>query len=148
MIYETDPTLDADAQKYSCYALSIAHWNPDISDEEFNAAWESAKARGYLDPDDVLVSPQGFVDLLEYPLKLRRDALGSSHYPLDAPLDPEHTHIICEWNRGDPNGTVTHFVVMAHGGTTAKDVTYDPIQGGSRTVREGYPVSYRLFDVV
>jgi len=39
-------------------------------------------------------------------------------------------------------------VVHATGDISRAGVTYDPISGGSRTVREGVPVSLRIFDKV
>ena len=141
IIYEDDGKLDSDAQAYACYCLSIAHFHPDISDEEFDAAWETAKGKGILDSTDTLVDPQGFVNLLGYMLKFR-----DGHWPLGLVVDPSKAHIIAEWHN-DSTG-FTHFVVHADGIITREGVTYDPIQGGSRTVREGYPVSLRIFDKV
>ena len=140
-IYENDGKLDADAAKVGCYCLSIAHYHPDITDEEFDAAWEQAKAKGILDSSDILKAPQGFVNLLGYMLTYR-----DGHWPADTPLDPANMHIVGEWH--NDNTGFTHFVVMDGKGTGKENVTYDPIEGGSRTVREGYFVSYRIFDKV
>lgn len=141
MIYETDNSLDADARSFACYCLCIAHYDPQISDDAFNYVWRFAKSKGIIDSDDVLQSPQGFVNILGYPLKFR-----DGHWPLDTKVDPKLTHIIAGWHN-DNNG-FTHFVVHAEGIITREGVTYDPIQGGSKTVREGRPVSLRLFDEV
>jgi hypothetical protein len=141
MIYENDGNLDSDAAKYGCYCLAIAHFDPSIDDTKFDKAWSEAKALGILDKDSVLLDPQGFVGLLGYSLKYR-----SGHWPLGLVVDPTKAHIIAEWHN-DSTG-FTHFVVHAEGVITREGVTYDPIQGGSRTVREGYPVSLRIFDRV
>ena len=143
-IYENDGKVRPEAGRVGCYCLSIAHFHPDIDDGTFNAAWDSAIDRGYIDSDENLVNPQGFVDILGYMLKLRVDERGRSHYPLDTPIDPERVHLVAEWH--NKNTGFTHFVVMDGKGITKDHVSYDPIQGGSRTVREGYPVSYRIFD--
>ena len=146
MIYETDSSLDSDLQKIGCYALSIAHYRPEITSEEMNDAWGKAKICHYVDDDGTLTDPQSFVNILGYPLKIRLDKNGSSHYPKDKPVDPKESWIIGEWHNDATN--FTHFVCMDGLGTDKSHVTYDPIQGGSRTVREGYLVSYRLFDKV
>jgi hypothetical protein len=146
MTYETDPDLDADAKKFACYALFIAHWNPEITDAEFNAAWEKAKVtlvdgKSILDGNDIMQNPQGFVDILGYPLDFQE-----GHFPADTPLDG--MYVGAEWQRRDPDGSVTtHFVGMDGRGTARENVNYDPIEGGSRTVREGFFVSYRLFKI-
>jgi hypothetical protein len=138
-IFENDGKLDPDAAQVACYCLSIAHFNPDISDASFNCVWEVAKARGILDKDLVLVDPQGFVNLLGYSLKFR-----DGHFPADTPLDPPNQHIIGKWVLGPE----THFVVMDGAGTDKENVTYDPIEGGSLTVAQGHFDSYRIFDKV
>jgi hypothetical protein len=81
------------------------------------------------------------VNLLGYMLKFR-----PGHWPIGLVVDPDKAHIIAEWH--NDNTGVTHFVVHAEGVITREGVTYDPIEGGSRTVREGYPVSLRIFDKV
>lgn len=139
MIHENDGNLDPDAAQVACYCLSIAHFNPDIGDASFNYVWEDAKRRGILDKDLILVDPQGFVNLLGYPLKFR-----DGHFPADTPLDPPSQHIIGKW----VSGSKTHFVVMDGAGTDKDNVTYDPIEGGSLTVAQGHFDSYRIFDKV
>ena len=120
------------------------HYHPDISDQEFDAVWEKAKQVGILDINDILHDPQGFVNLLGYALKYR-----DGHWPCGIVIDPAKTYVIGEWQRpADDGGTVTHFVTMSGRGTDRDDVVYDPIEGGSRTVREGSCVSLRLFDLV
>ena len=138
MIYENDGNLDPDAAQVACYGLSIARYDPNIDDATFNTVWEQAKTKGILDAD-VLVDPQGFVNLLGYPLKFR-----DGHFPADTPLDPPNQHIIGKW----VSGSKTHFVVMDGSGTYKDNVTYDPIEGGSLTVAQGHFDSYRIFDKV
>jgi hypothetical protein len=141
MVYENDGRLDGDAAQYACYCLSVAHYKPDISDEEFNTAWEAAKSKKILDSGDVLERPQGFVDLLGYPLTYK-----DGHWAPDTPVDPATMHLVGEWQRTKDDGTVvTHFVQMDGKGTARENVFYDPIEGGSLTVKFGAFVSYRIF---
>ena len=139
MVWENDGKLDADAAQVGCYGLAIAHFDPTITDDQFDLAWDMAKVRGFLDSSDTLVNPQGFVNILGYALTFR-----DGHFPADTPLDPAKMHIIGKWVSGDK----THFVVHANGGTSKEDVTYDPIEGGSLTVKEGTFDSFRIFDKV
>ena len=139
MMYETDSGLDQDLQQIGCYAESIAIFNPDITDQEMNEAWEKAKAAGYVNSSGDLIDPQGLVNILGYPLKFR-----DGHFPADTPLDPPNQHIIGKW----VSGSKTHFVVMDGAGTDKDNVTYDPIEGGSLTVAQGHFDSYRIFDKV
>ena len=139
MMYETDSGLDQDLQQIGCYAESIAIFNPDITDQEMNEAWEKAKAAGYVNSSGDLIDPQGLVNILGYPLKFR-----DGHFPADTPLDPPNQHIIGKW----VSGSKTHFVVMDGSGTDKDNVTYDPIEGGSLTVAQGHFDSYRIFDKV
>ena len=141
MMYETDSELDLDLQHVGCYAESIAIYNPNITDEEMNAAWEDAKSRGYVNSSGDLIDPQGLVNILGYPLKFR-----DGHFPPDTPVDPDTMHIIGEWF--NQNNGRTHFVQMDGKGTDKDNVIYDPIRGGSLTVAEGRFDSYRIFDKV
>jgi hypothetical protein len=146
MIHENDGHLDEDASQVGCYCLGIAAFDPTITDEQFNQAWETAKAKTILDENDVLIDPQGFVDLLGLKLKYRM-----GFWPPGTLLDPPNQHIIGKWTRPNPKDTknpITHFVVMDGKGTDKTNVVYDPIDGGSRTVREGSFDSYRIFDKV
>jgi hypothetical protein len=146
MIYETDDALEPELQKVGCYAESIAMYNPNITDDQMNKAWDNAKLLKYVDSDLNLVNPQGLINILGYPLTLRIDADDNSHFPGTTPVDPKTMHLIGEWH--NPNNGFTHFVVMDGKGLNKQNVKYDPIQGGSKTVTEGNFVSYRIFDVV
>ena len=141
MMYETDSGLDQDLQQIGCYAESIAIFNPDITDQEMNEAWEKAKAAGYVNSSGDLIDPQGLVNILGYPLKFR-----DGHFPPDTPVDPDTMHIVAKWF--NINNGRSHFVVMDGKGIEKENVAYDPIQGGSLTVKEGRFDSYRLFDKV
>jgi hypothetical protein len=141
MMYETDSGLDQDLQQIGCYAESIAIFNPDITDQEMNEAWEKAKTAGYVNSSGDLIDPQGLVNILGYPLKFR-----DGHFPPDTPVDPETMHIVAKWF--NINNGLSHFVVMDGKGIEKENVAYDPIEGGSLTVREGSFDSYRLFDRV
>ena len=136
-IFENDGNLDEDAAQVACYGLSIAHYNPDIDDDTFNSVWRQAKEQGILDSNDVMINPQGFVNLLGYKLKFR-----PGFWPANTKLDPPNQHIIGKWI----SGAKTHFVVMDGQGTDKENVTYDPIEGGSLTVAQGHFDSYRIFD--
>jgi len=156
VIFENDSGLDSDLQQVGCYAESIAMWNPNITDEEMNLAWEKAKNLHYVDTDlnsptyQELLNPDGLVAILGYPLRLRIDAYGSSHYPASTLVNPQFTWIIGCWK----HPPYSHFVVMNGMSIGPEAVIYDPIPGpngkisGSHTVAEGAFDSYRLFDII
>ena len=141
MVYETDSKLDPDLQKFGCAVESLAVYNPDITDDELNAFVRVAHSKGIINADDEKGNCQELVVLFEYPLKYRE-----AHYSPDSLLDYDKMYLIGEWH--NPNNGFTHFVVMDGKGIEKGNVSYDPIQGGSETVREGSFVSYRIFDKV
>ena len=141
MIYEQDGGLLPDLQRIGCYAECIAVYDPAVTAREMDIAWRAGKMLRFVAADGTLVSAQGLVDIFGYPLKYR-----VGHLPATTPLIPARMWIIGEWY--NPATKFTHFVVMDGLGTDRLNVKYDPIKDGSRTVREGSFVSYRLFDMV
>jgi hypothetical protein len=138
MLYETDAKLSPDLQKWGCAVEALAHYNPDITDEELNAIVVIAKSRGVLDAQDTVLDWQKLVDLFGYKLHYR-----AWHF-LDPKDDPNKVYLVAEWHNS--NNGFTHFVVMDGKGIGKANVIYDPIEGGSKTVRDGHFVSYRIFD--
>ena len=138
MVYETDPSLDSDLGKYGCAFLSLAHYNPNYTDSDLNRIKNEAQARGILDDEDTVLNWQMLVDLFAFPLKYRTPP-DTGHWPYDTDLSGG-AYFIGEWY----NAFMTHFVVMDN----MRNVIYDPIQGGSNTVKNGHLVSFRIFDAV
>jgi len=87
-VFENDGKLDADAAQVGCYCLSIAHYHPDITDDEFDAAWESAKAKGIIDGTDTPYRSPGFC---EHP-RLHAEVSRWSFRVRDALRSAEHAH--------------------------------------------------------
>jgi hypothetical protein len=137
MVYETDPSLDEDLREWGCGIEALAHFNPNMSDEELNAVAEIAHSRNIIDAQDTVLDWQALVDLFGFPLKYRNE-----HSPADTIVDPDTMWPVAEWKLD----AMTHFVVMDGKGVSRDNVSYDPIEGGSKTVREGAFDSYRLFD--
>ena len=138
MVYETDDALDSDLRRYGCAFLSLAHYNPDFTDAQVNAIKADALAKGIIDLEDSVQEWQRLVDLFGFPLKFRAPP-ATGHFPPETKLDVV-AYVIGEWY----NVFVSHFVVM----DINNNVIYDPIEGGSNTVKMGHLVSYRLFDAV
>ena len=139
MVYENDGKLDSDLAKYGCAFLSLAHYNPDITDDVVNDMAHKAHEKAIIDEDDTIQDWQALCDLFGYNLKYR-----SGHWPLSTAVT-EDMYLIGEWYNVNTN--FTHFVVMDCKGIGKDNVIYDPIKGGSRTVAEGKMVSYRIFDI-
>ena len=152
MIYQTDRRLDRNLNHYGCYFVSLAYFRPfrmghDWTASELQEAWLEAIRVGAItgdlntdgDMDDdgeaVIVNPDLLCHVLGLPLKYK-----DGHFPLDTPI-PEGAYVITEWY--NPDTKFRHFVVGQR-----KPAQFDPIGGGSRTVREGYPVSLRIYERV
>lgn len=114
--------------------------------EELNDIWLNAIKIGAIsgdlnldgDFDDIgqleITKPDILCSLLEIPLKYI-----DRHFPPDS-SEQNGRYCIAAWF--NPNTNFTHFVV----GDGKGKVFYDPIYGGSKTVREGYVKSLRLYE--
>lgn len=148
MIYQDDDGMDEELKHYGCAFRSLAYYR-DLrggtwTKDELNALWRTAIAKGIIsgdlnmdgDYDEVnelvIQSWQGLVDHLRLPLTAIE-----GHQPLSFPLPPK-AFALCEWF--NPATRFRHFVVGSK-----RPVAFDPIRNGSRTVREGHPVSLRVF---
>ena len=133
MIYQTQEP-DPNFEHVGCAFDSLAYAREKIQNkpwsiDELGAAWTGAKTAGLLDADYNITDWQQLADFLGLPLQfLGHQALG--------PIQPDQ-FAICAWHN-DRTG-FTHFVVGQQ-----KPVEWDPIEGGSVTVREGYPMALQV----
>lgn len=146
MIYQNDPYVKTHCPElwhYGCAFLSVAYYREKYESIPWKAAdlvevWNRAKACGVIsgdlngdgDTDDGgECEIQNWTELCTILGVHLRNIPG--HF---APRDPitRGYYSICAWY--NPTTKFTHFVVG-----TKKPVEFDPIMGGSRTVREGYP---------
>lgn len=143
MIYQTDIRLPKPLQKYGCAFTSLAYFREAYlckpwSADELAAAWNGAIAGGLISGD--LNGDGDFDDAGEAMIQNWQSLANYLRLPLqyvgkfghDFPETPRKHFSICAWKNDRTN--FTHFVV----GST-KPVEFDPIYGGSVTVREGYP---------
>jgi hypothetical protein len=159
MVAQNDPRLCPELHKYGCYFLSLAYYREKYQGvawtaDDLNKAWYKAKALGYVtgdlnhdgDTDDQgeleILNPDSLCILLGIGLKIKKH-IGdnwrlTTHFPLGSP-EADGCFVITAWY--NPATKFTHFVV----GST-KPVEFDPIAGGSRTVRDGFPQSIRIFE--
>ena len=150
MIYQTDRRLDRNLNHIGCLFVSLAYYRPyrmgqDWTASELQEAWLEAIRLKAISPDlngdgDLLDDGEGIVKdhnllckVLGLPLRYV-----DGHHPLDTPIPPG-AYVITEWY--NPATEFRHFVVGSK-----RPVQFDPIGGGSRTVREGYPVSLRIYE--
>lgn len=159
MVAQNDPRLKKEIQKYGCYFLSLAYYREKYqgkpwSVDELNKAWDTAKAMGHIsgdlnkdgDTDDAgeleILNASGLCILLGIALKVKHrmgdDWKLTTHFPVDAP-EANGCFVVTAWY--NPDTKFTHFVVGSR-----KPVEFDPIAGGSRTVRDGYPKSIRIYE--
>jgi hypothetical protein len=148
MIYQTDRRLDADINAIGCAFDSMAYFRERYQHkpwtaEELQAAWDGAIATGIISPDanhdgDLLDKGEGEIQswqaLANY-LGCAVQFLG--FFPPGAP-ERVGNFVIARWF--NPRTNFRHFVVG-----DLRPVEWDPIKGGSVTVREGAPDSLRIF---
>ena len=140
MKYQTDLGLNPDFEHVGCAFDSTAYarpkfGGPDWTDEELNAAWSGSIAGGILSPNFVIQDWQALATYLRLPLRF----VGS--FDVGNNFDRTGKYIVTEWY--NPRTKFKHFVVGDQ-----RPVEWDSIEGGSVTVREGYPISYRVFEVL
>jgi hypothetical protein len=150
MIYQDDPRLNSEINHYGCYFMALAFYREHVLGEawkpaDLQAVWDKAKAEGVItgdlngdgdedDPGELeIVKPDRLCELLGLPLKYR-----DGHFPADQ-FAPDGGWTITAWHRN--GASFNHFVVGNH-----RPVLFDPIAGGSKTVREGYPISNRIYE--
>ncbi len=139
MIYQT-AVPDANFEHMGCAFDSLAYAREKYkripwTAVELAAAWNGARQEGILDSEFNIADWQALANYLNLPLQF----LGK--FNLTDALPSGNLFIITTWHNDRTN--FTHFVVGQ-----AKPVEWDPIEGGSVTVAEGYPISNRVFQVV
>lgn len=148
MIYQTDKNLDSNMNHIACAFDSLAYFRERYQDRpwaayELQKAWDGAIASGIISPDlnhdgDLLDQGEGEINdwqmLADY-LRCKVQFLG--FFPPGA-KEREGNFVIARWF--NPRTNFRHFVVG-----DLKPVEWDPIQGGSVTVREGHVDSLRIF---
>ena len=142
MIYQTDPEFPPDIQHYGCYFLSLLFQldrllSLSIMDHKIiTAIYEAEETDLDLGPECFINDPQG---ICNHVARARVHYLGkySASY-LPKPTEFE----IHRWY--NPSTESAHFVA----GDAGK-VIYDPYSAiGSRTVREGFIESKRIFEII
>jgi hypothetical protein len=145
MLYQTDPRLNKYINKYGCYFMCLAYYREKYQGLKWNASaineiWQYAIDYGYItgdlnldgDFDDAgqleIKNPNALCGLLGCGLRYV-----DGHFPIDSPL-AQGCYTVTAWY--NPRTRFTHFVQGSK-----RPVEYDPIEGGSITVREGAPKS-------
>lgn len=141
LIYQTDTEFESDIRHYGCYLLSLCFQldrllGLGIMDHKIIETLYNLEGRdGDIGAECFIQNPQGICD---------RIANGKVKYigrfMKDYVCMPNEFEILHFYN---PNTEFGHFVAGFKG-----TVIYDPIQGGSRTVREGYLESKRIYTLV
>jgi hypothetical protein len=142
MIYQTDEAFEPDIQHFGCYFLSLL-WQlnrlfgvPELDHKVIEVIYGHEKADHDMAKEAYIENPQGLVDSI-IPNKVH--FVGKVLAPYTC--QPGEFAIQCWYN---PATDFHHFVAEASDGS----VGYDPIEGGSRTVREGHLESKRIYLVV
>jgi len=152
MVYQTDKRMPIEHQHVGCAFNAVAfarelYLNLPWTAEELGKAWNEAIRRGLVSgdlnksgilgdrPDELSIQNwQSIAEFLETPLR---------YFGSFKPGAPERVgrYLLARWY--NPATKFTHFVVGDE-----RPVVWDPIEGGSRTVREGTCVGLELFDIV
>ena len=151
LLYQTDFPPETGVKRYGCYFLCLAYYGMrkghEYTVKGLLHTWEEAMKGGILsgdlngdgdrddDGESVLLDPNGLCKLLDLPLKYL-----DGHFPITTKTEERH-FVIAPWY--NPRTKFKHFVVGLR-----RPVEYDPIRGGSVTVREGWPHSLRIFEEV
>lgn len=148
MIYQTDSEFEPDIQHFGCYFLSLLYqlnrllgtpeFDHKIIEVIYNTCQHTdANNNGVTDmnPECFIADPQGVVDYI-VPGKVKFLYKQTADYVCQS----EEFEVQTWYN---PATQFTHFVAGLAGA-----VIYDPIQGGSRTVREGHIDSKRIFKML
>jgi hypothetical protein len=149
MIYQTDPNFEPDINHYGCYFLSLI-WQlnrligtPEMDYKIIESIYNTdkhcdANNNGVTDMDAecFIADPQGLVDFIA---PGRISFIGKQCK--DYSCQNNEFAIQCWYNH---NTKFTHFVAEGNDGK----VGYDPIEGGSKTVREGAIDSKRIYKIV
>ena len=149
MIFQTDSEFEPDIQHYGCYFLSLL-WQlnrllgvPSLDHKVIEIIYNDcehtdANNNGVTDmaPEAFIADPQGVVDFIA-PGKVHFVGKQDKAYQ----CQPGEFAVQAWYN---PATDFHHFVAEGSDG----GVGYDPIQGGSRTVREGAIDSKRVYLLV
>jgi hypothetical protein len=146
MIFQTDDEFESDIQHFGCYFLSLM-WQlnrllgvPSLDHKTVEVIYNTcrhldANNNGVTDmaPEAFIADPQGVVDFVA-PGKVRFVGLEGAGYQCKV-----SEFAVQQWF--NPATGFKHFVAEGPDGR----VLYDPIEGGSRTVREGHIDSKRIY---
>ena len=142
MIFQTDPEFEPDIQHFGCYFLSLL-WQlnrllgvPDLDHKVIEVIYNHEKEDKDMASEAFIQNPQGLVDFIA-PGKVHFVGKQDKAYQ----CQPGEFAVQCWYN---PATDFHHFVAEGSDG----GVGYDPIQGGSRTVREGAIDSKRVYLLV
>ena len=157
MIYQNDPRIQKACPElwhYGCGMMSLAFYREKYEGHLWKAqelidAWNMARKLNIISGDlngDGDTDDGGECEIQDWTRLCK--VLGVSlrnipgHYSPNNPIIQGH-FTICSWY--NPNTKFTHFVVGSK-----RPVEFDPIAGGSRTVREGYPAirGIRVFETL
>jgi len=152
--YQTSPGLDPEVQKVGCaYMAGPVYFRGQyqkepMTKEAINSTWREARRLGIINPPDARIAPleisdwQRLCNLVGARLRVLEYVPGNTHWPVSTPVLAGQFALYAWYN---PATKFTHFVVGEK-----RPVEYDPISGGSRTVREGAPLpdGLRLFQVM
>jgi hypothetical protein len=143
MTYQTRPCFPYDVQHFGCYLFSICF----LLDRQFNLGifMDAGMLKIYQDEEaDRDLGAESFVDspqhLCDHVAGEGKVSFEEMHYPADHQCNPGELEVQCWFN---PATNFHHFVAAENG-----RMIYDPIEGGSRTVREGHCESKRVFRVL
>ena len=157
MIYQNDPRVVAARPylaKYGCGFLSLAYYRERYEARPWKladlyAAWDEALDTGTISGDlnlDGDLDDGGECEIQDWTalcriLRLPLVCIDGHFDPFDPLIKPFYS--VCAWY--NPRTRYTHFVVG-----TSRPVNFDPIAGGSITVREGAPKNdgLRVFQLI
>lgn len=141
MLHQNSSLCRPQTRSYGCYGYSLLWWawrltGIDLTQEFINEdLYYKFVKSGYMTETWFIKQPVGILQYLRVPVtSVRKESAG--YRPKGDEL------VIGQWKA---DGDISHFVAMYPDGSVAYDPWFSP-EGGSRAVREGKLISWRVFN--
>ena len=140
MVYQTDTPLGNVINHFGCYFCSILYFiekfvGIQMTDDSVLQIYNSCVANGIIGNECFINDSDKLMNFVAPGFAVSKGKQDPTYQ-----LQQNEFEVLCMYN---PKTDFTHFIAGDGNG----NVEFDPIQGGSRTAREGYVKSLRIFSI-